>query len=416
MSNRRVVVTGIGCITPVGLDSNESWRSITEGVSGAGPITLFPVDDNYNCRIAAEVKGFDPESVVSKKDAKRYDRFSLFALKAAREAWVDCGIKEDDYENRGKVGCILGVGIGGLPVMEENHKELLEGGPRKISPFLIPAMIANLAPGNIAIDLNLRGVNFVITSACTSGTHAIGEAYRMIKFGIQDCIVTGGAEAAITPIGVGGFGRMRALTTRNDEPTKASRPFDKDRDGFLIGEGAGILVLEEYEAAKKRGAKIYCEVYGYGASCDAYHITGQREDAGGAVDCMKLAIADAEVKPEDIGYINAHGTSTPLNDPTETKAIKTVFGSYAKEGLLVSSTKSMTGHSLGAAGAVEGVILAKTVFHDLVPPTINLDNPDPDCDLDYIPHKAREKKVAVALSNSFGFGGTNGSIIFGKLR
>lgn len=413
MSERRVVITGLGALSPVGLDAPTSWKNVVAGQSGIGEITQFDASD-YPSKIAGEVKGFDPESVVSKKDVRRYDRFSLFAMGASREAWKDAGL-EDYQGDRSRVGTILGVGIGGLRTLEDNHAALLEGGPRKLSPFLIPAMISNLAPGNVGIDLGLEGINYTLTSACTSGTHAIGEAARLIKGGLQDIVVTGGTEAAIVPLGVGGFGRMRALSTRNDAPTEASRPFDKDRDGFVIGEGCGILVLEEYESAKARGAKIYAEVSGYGFSCDAHHITAPKEGGEGAVACMKMAIEDAKLNPEQVAYINAHGTSTPINDPAETAAIKTVFGAYAKEGLMVSSTKSMVGHLLGAAGGLEAVFLAMAVKDSVVPPTINLSNPDEKCDLDYVPNTAREKAVAYGMSNSFGFGGTNASVILGAV-
>ena len=417
MSKRRVVITGMGAVTPVGNDLKSTWANLTNGVSGIDAITSWDVSA-YPSRIGGEVKGLNPESFVEKKDIKRYDRFILFAIAAAKEAFADAGL-DPDCANSGfnpdDCGCIFGVGIGGLPVLEENLEDLLAGGPRKVSPFLIPAMISNLAPGNLAILHNLRGVNYTVTSACTSGTHAIGEAARMIADGLQEMMVTGGSESAITKLGLGGFGRMRALSTRNDEPKRASRPFDKDRDGFVIGEGAGVLILEEYEAAKKRGAKIYAEVAGYGFSCDAYHITGQPEDARGAVSAMKMALKTAGVAPEKVGYINAHGTSTPVNDPSESKAIKTVFGDHAHKGLLVSSTKSMTGHLLGAAGGIEGVFLAMAIHTGKVPPTINLDNPDEGCDLDYVAHKARDTKLDAAISNSFGFGGTNGSVLFKRV-
>jgi 3-oxoacyl-[acyl-carrier-protein] synthase II len=413
MSERRVVVTGLGMISPLGLDVKESWEGLTAGKSGAGHVTQFDASE-YSSRIAAEVKGFDPEKYVPAKAVKRYDRFSLFAIASAREAWEDSGLDINTLDAT-KIGTILGVGIGGLRYLEDNHTALVQDGPRKLSPFLIPAMISNLAPGNVAIDLGFKGVNYTITSACTSGTHAVGEAYRMIKGGLQDIVMTGGSEAAITPLGLGGFGRMKALSTRNDEPQKASRPFDKDRDGFVIGEGSGSLVLEEYESAKKRGANIYAEVVGYGFSCDAYHITGQLEGGEGAVQCMNMALESAKLSPDKVGYVNAHGTSTPLNDPNESLAIKKSFGAWAHEGLLVSSTKSMVGHLLGAAGGLEAVVLAKTIRHGVVPPTINLDQPDEGCDLDYVPNTAREKEINVAMSNSFGFGGTNSSIIFSRV-
>ncbi|MCL4139477.1 UNVERIFIED_CONTAM: hypothetical protein GTU68_014339 [Idotea baltica] len=415
MQTRRVAITGIGALCAVGNDVDTAWKNLCAGVSGIDRITLLD-PTNFPCQIAGEVKNFDPESVVAKKEVKRFDRFSLFAVAAAREAWADAGLVDTDcpYE-RLRMGTILGVGIGGLRTLEDNHTALMESGPRKISPFLIPAMISNLAPGNVAIDLDLQGINYATTSACTSGTHAVGEAFRLIKEGRQDLVVTGGAEAGISPLGLGGFGRMRALSTRNDEPTKASRPFDKDRDGFVIGEGAGVLVLEEMESAKKRGAKIYGEVVGYGFSCDAYHITAPREGGDGAVNCMRMAIEDAGITPNQVNYVNAHGTSTPVNDPAETNAIKTVFGEYAHNGLLVSSTKSMVGHLLGAAGGLEAVILAKTLETGIVPPTINLDNPDEGCDLDYVANTAREAAVEYAMSNSFGFGGTNATVLCRKV-
>lgn len=413
MADRRVVVTGLGMVSPLGLNLKESWDGLIAGRSGIAPVTQLDATA-YPSRIAGEVKGFNPEQYVEPKAVKRYDRFSLFAIASSREAWIDSGLSVDALDAT-RIGTILGVGIGGLRYLEDNHEALLEGGPRKLSPFLIPAMISNLAPGNVAIDLGFKGINYTITSACTSGTHAVGEAYRMIKDDLQDVVMTGGAEAAITRLGLGGFGKMKALSTRNEEPEKASRPFDRDRDGFVIGEGSGSLVLEEYEAAKKRGAHIYAEVVGYGFSCDAYHITGQLEGGEGAVQCMNLALKSARMNPEDIHYINAHGTSTPLNDPNESLAIKKSFGPWAKEGLLVSSTKSMVGHLLGAAGGLEAVVLAKTIKDGKVPPTINLDNPDEGCDLDYVAHTAREQKVGAAMSNSFGFGGTNASIVFRQI-
>lgn len=413
MSDRRVVVTGLGAISPLGNDLNSTWAGLIAGRSGVATVAQMDPAE-YPSRIAGEVKNFSTESLVPPKEVKRFDRFSLFALAAADEAWKASGLSEGIYDPP-RMGCIFGVGIGGLPVLESNHTELLQGGPRKLSPFLIPAMISNLAPGNIAIRFGLQGVNYTTTSACTSGTHAIGEAFRMIRDGLQDVVVTGGSESAITALGLGGFGRMKALSTRNDEPEKASRPFDRDRDGFVIAEGAGVLILEEYESAKRRGAPIYAEVVGYGFSCDAYHITAPAEGGEGAINCMIGALKFAHLNPEHVQYINAHGTSTPINDPAESKAIKAVFGAHAKQGLVVSSTKSMTGHLLGAAGGLEGVILAMVVKNDVVPPTINLDNPDVDCDLDYCPHTARQMKVDAAMSNSFGFGGTNGAIIFRKI-
>lgn len=415
MSQRRVVITGLGLVCPVGNDVKSSWKSITEGRSGITAVTQFDVSA-YPSRIAGEVKGFDAEAInlVEKKELKRFDRFSLLALGAAREAWQDAGLEGHHYDPT-KLGAILGVGIGGLSTLESNHESLLKDGPRRVSPFLIPAMISNLAPGNLGIRFNLQGVNYTITSACTSGTHAVGEAFRMIRDGMQDVVMTGGAEAAITPLGVGGFSRMQALSTRNDEPEKASRPFDRDRDGFVIGEGAGILILEDYESAKRRGAKIYAEVVGYGFSCDAYHITAPPEGGEGAIACMKMAIQQSKLPLESIRYINAHGTSTPVNDPTESAAIRKVFGSFADSGLMVSSTKSMTGHLLGAAGGVEAVFSALAIHTSVAPPTINLDNPAEGCDLDYVPHTAREASIDAAMSNSFGFGGTNASIVMKRV-
>lgn len=407
---RRVVVTGMGAVTPIGLTLEESWSNACAGKSGAARITQFD-PTAFSCQIAAEVKGFIPESVVEKKEVRRFDRFSLFGLKAAKEAWINAGLNLACPYFQKKMGVILGVGIGGLYTLETNHEALVKEGPRKISPFLIPAMISNLAPGNIGIELGLKGVNYTITSACTSGNHAIGEAFRMIQAGLQDLMITGGTESAITPLGVGGFARMRALTTRNDDPEHASRPFDRDRDGFLIGEGAGVLVLEELESAKKRGARIYGEVVGYGFSCDAYHITAPVEDGAGAIACMTDAIEMSGLALTEIGYVNAHGTSTQLNDKAETTAIKKVFGSYANDGLMVSSTKSMTGHLLGAAGGVEAVFCLMALYDGILPPTINLENPEEGCDLDYIPNEARKVQVNATISNSFGFGGTNASIV-----
>jgi 3-oxoacyl-[acyl-carrier-protein] synthase II len=409
MGERRVVITGMGMISPLGNDLKTSWHELLAGTSGVGPVTAMDVSA-YPSQIAAEVKGFDPESVVEKKEVKRFDRFTLFALAAADEAWKDAGLEHHSYAPP-RMGTIIGVGIGGLMTLETNHEALIKEGPRRVSPFLIPAMISNLAPGNVGIRFNLQGVNYTITSACTSGTHAVGEAARMISGGLQDVVVTGGAEAAITALGLGGFGRMKALSTRNDDPQHASRPFDRDRDGFVIGEGAGILVLEELEAAKKRGAKIYAEVVGYGFSCDAYHITAPPEGGEGAVACMTRAIAQSGLSLAQVRYINAHGTSTPINDPAESRAIRKVFGTEADNGLMVSSTKSMTGHLLGAAGGIEAIFSALAVHTGRIPPTMNLENPDEGCDLDYVPLAAREVPIEAAMSNSFGFGGTNASIV-----
>lgn len=408
---REVAITGIGILSPLGNTTEESWKNALAGKSGIAPITRFDVSA-FTTRIAGEVRNFKPEEFVEPKEVKKLDLFSQYAIGAASEAWRSSGV-EGAYAPE-RMGCLLGVGIGGLTTLEKYHSAYMEGGPRKISPFLIPAMISNLGPGNIAIKYGLKGVNFVITSACTSATHAIGEAYRMIKYGIQDCILTGGAESTITPIGIGGFCSMKALSTRNEEPEKASRPFDRDRDGFVMGEGATILVFEELESAKKRGANILAKVVGYGASCDAFHITAPCEGGAGAVQCMTDALKDGGLTPEKVGYINAHGTSTPANDEAETQAIKQVFGSWANSGLLVSSTKSMTGHLLGAAGAIEAAFSVLAIRDGVVPPTINLDNPSEGNDLDYVAHSARKKDIDIALSNSFGFGGTNASVIFKK--
>lgn len=409
MSKRRVVVTGIGIVSPLGSDTESTWQGILESRSGVATITRFDASA-FTAHIAAEVKNWDPLPYMENKEVKKHDLFSQYSMGAATQAWVDSKLEGHNYE-AAKMGCLLGVGIGGLSTLEEYHKAYLEGGPKKISPFLIPRMISNLGPGNIAIKYGLKGVNFAITSACTSSTHAIGEAYKMIANGVQDLIIAGGSESTVTPIGIGGFCALRALSTRNDDPERASRPFDRDRDGFVLGEGSAILILESLEHAEKRGAKIYCEVAGYGASCDAFHITAPTEDGEGAIACMSEAIKDASLTPQDISYVNAHGTSTEINDPSETAAIKSVFGEYAKNGLLVSSTKSMTGHLLGAAGAIEAAFCALGIEHGIVPPTINLENPAEGCDLDYVPNKARNQKIKAAMSNSFGFGGTNASIV-----
>jgi len=416
MQRRRVVVTGIGIISPLGNTRDESWQGAKEGRSGIGPITRFDASA-FPTRFAAEVKGFNPEPFIDFKDQKKQDLFSQYGVAATHEALTDAKLLDESQPYaRAKMGCILGVGIGGLMILEKYHQAYLEGGPKKISPFLIPGMISNLGPGNVAIKYGLKGVNYVVTSACTSSTHAIGEAYRYIADGIQDVMVTGGSESTVSPIGIGGFCALKALSTRNEDPQKASRPFDKDRDGFVLGEGCAILVLEALETATKRGATIYAEVLGYGTSCDAYHMTAPCVDGEGAVNCMKNALEWANLKPEQVDYLNAHGTSTPANDSSETAAIKTVFGEWAKKGLLVSSTKSMTGHLLGAAGAIEAAFSVLSIKDGVVPPTINLDNPDEACDLDYVPHKARSQKVNVAMSNSFGFGGTNASLVFGAYK
>lgn len=413
MSRRRVVVTGLGSISPIGNNIQETWESAVSGRSGIDTITRFDASA-FACKIAGEVKGFQAERYFEVKELKKVDLFSQYAVGAAEEALKDARIIDNGHGfDPKKMGCILGVGIGGLGTLEKYHEAYLSGGPKKISPFLIPGMISNLAPGHIAIRHGLKGINFTISSACTSATHAIGESARMIADGLQDLMVTGGCEAAITPVGIGGFCSLKALSTRNDEPQKASRPFDKERDGFVMGEGSVVLVLESLESAKARGATIYAEILGYGTSCDAYHITAP--DGEGARECMRNALEHAGLQARDIGYVNAHGTSTPTGDAAETGAIKEVFGDYSKDGLLVSSTKCVTGHLLGAAGAIEAAICVLAVAHGVVPPTINLDNRDEECDLDYVPHTARRASITRAMSNSFGFGGTNASLIVGAV-
>ncbi len=414
MTKRRVVVTGLGMLTPLGNTVAETWKSAIEGRSGIANITRFDCSA-FSSRIAGEVKNFDPTQFMDAKEVKKLDLYSQYAVASSKEAWDNAGLATHNY-NPSKMGCIFGVGIGGLTTLEKYHQAYLEGGPRKISPFLIPCMIPNLAAGHIGIAYGLKGVNFVITSACTSATHAIGEAYHMIANGVQDVVVTGGAESTITPMGVGGFAAMKALSTRNDEPTKASRPFDKGRDGFVLGEGSVTLILEEYEAAVKRGANIIGEILGYGASCDANHITAPCADGAGAISCMTSALQDAGLRPDQVQYVNAHGTSTPVGDVAETAAVKTLFGEHAHNGLMVGSTKSMTGHLLGAAGAIEAAFCALALRDQILPPTINLDDPEVGCDLDYIPHTARQTKLDVVMSNSFGFGGTNGTVVMGRVK
>jgi 3-oxoacyl-[acyl-carrier-protein] synthase II len=406
---RRVVVTGLGLVSPLGTGVEKNWQAILEGRSGIRKITRFATD-GFPSRIAGEVPDFKAEDFIESKEIKKMDLFIQFALGAAAMAMEDSGLKiEGEFAN--EVGVIIGVGLCGIDTIEATHKALLDGGPRKISPFFIPKVISNLAAGHIAIRYGAKGVNWTPTSACASGTHAIGEAFHLIQRGLQDAVIAGGAESVITPLGVGGFAAMKALSTRNDEPERASRPFDKERDGFIVGEGAGVLILEEREQALKRGAKIYAEVIGYAANGDAHHMTAPSPDGEGAARCMRLALKDAGVAPSDIDYINAHGTSTEYNDANETTAIKTVFGEQAAR-LAVSSTKSMTGHLLGAAGAVEGVYSVLALHHGVLPPTINYEIPDPACDLDYVPNTARKADIEVALSNSFGFGGTNACAIF----
>jgi len=411
---RRVAVTGIGLVSPVGIGNAANWEAILSGKNGVGPITRFDPSP-FACRIAAEVKGFDPSLFIPKKEIKKMDTFIHYAMGAAHFAMEDSGLPVTD-ENRERIAVIVGSGIGGLPLIERTQKEFVESGnsARVISPFFITGLIVNEAAGNISIKYGLKGPNLATVTACTTGAHAVGEAYRKIQYGEADSAVAGGTESVITPLAVGGFDVMRALSRRNDAPEKASRPWDKGRDGFVIGEGAGLVVLEEMEAAKKRGANIYCELVGYGMSGDAFHIAAPSEDGDGPARVMRNALEDAGLNPGQIDYINAHGTSTPAGDKAETVAIKMVFGDHAKK-LAVSSTKSMTGHLLGAAGGLETAICALAVRDQVMPPTINYDEPDPECDLDYVPNQARRAPIEYALSNSFGFGGTNGCLIVKRI-
>jgi 3-oxoacyl-[acyl-carrier-protein] synthase II len=402
------VVTGVGLVSPLGIGTQANWEALCEGRSGIGPITRFDAS-LYSARIAGEVKGFDPLQFVDKKDVKKMDVFIQFALAAAQFAVDDARLNVTS-EIADRVGVYIASGIGGFQTIEGEHQELLKGGPRRISPFFIPASIINLAAGQVSIRFNARGPNLATCTACTASAHAIGEAFEIIRRDDADVMIAGGSEAAITPMGVGGFAAMRALSTRNAEPERASRPFDKDRDGFVMGEGAGIVILEELQAARRRGACVYAEVVGYGLTSDAYHLTGQPEEAHGAIRSMTMALKKAQIDPTDVDYINAHGTSTPINDPTETLGVKRLFGDHAYK-LAMSSTKSMTGHLLGAAGGLEAGITALAVRHQIAPPTINLDAPDPACDLDYVPYNARPMTIRYALSNSFGFGGTNGTLL-----
>ncbi len=408
MQRRRVVVTGIGLVTPLGTGRNKTWNNMLNGKSGITTITRFDASSMAS-QIAGEVSDFDPADHFDKKAIKRIDTFVQYGIVAARSAVEDSGLIINDA-NCERVGVITGCGMGGLPTIEKNHNMYLERGAKRISPFFIPMAIPNMASGHISMELGAKGPNLSLSTACAAGTHAVGEAMRSIAYGFSDVMLTGGAEAVICPLGLGGFGSMKALSTRNDDPSKASRPFDKDRDGFLIAEGAGILLLEELEHALGRGADVYAEVIGSGASSDAYHIAAPPEDGNGAARCMRAALQDAGLEPEDIDYINAHGTSTPLNDRCETKAIKTVFGDHAKK-LAISSTKSMTGHALGAAGGLEAAFTALSIKDQIAPPTINLDTPSPECDLDYVPNVARKMQIKHAISNSFGFGGTNGVVV-----
>lgn len=405
---RRVVVTGIGLVTPLGTDTASTWDSLINGRSGIGPITRFDASDQAS-RIAAEVKGFEPERYFEPKQAKNLDLFVQYALAAAEAAVADSGLICPESE-QDRVGVITGCGMGGLSTIEYYHQVYMEKGPKRITPFLIPRIIPNMPSGHISMRFNAKGPNLALSTACAAGTHAVGEAFRSIAYGDCDVAITGGTESVVCPLAVGGFSSMKALSTRNDDPEKASRPFDRDRDGFVISEGSGIIILEALDHAVERGAVIYAEMAGYGRTSDAYHIAAPPENGEGGARCMQMALRDAGMNPEDIDYINAHGTSTPLNDKCETTAIKTVFGDHAYR-LCVSSTKSMTGHMLGGAGGIEAAFTALILHHGIIPPTINLEHPDPDCDLDYVPNRAREKKINAAMSNSFGFGGTNGVII-----
>lgn len=412
MSRRRVVVTGMGLVTPLGTNLEDSWQGILAGRSGVAPIEGFDTSA-FTTRFGAQVKDFDVENFMSKKDARKMDLFIQYGMAAAIQAITDSGL-ETTEENADRIGCAIGSGIGGLPMIEKNHELLQKGGPRKISPFFVPGSIINMISGNLAIRFGFRGPNIAITTACTSGTHNIGYSARTIAYGDADVMVCGGAEAASTPLGLGGFAAARALSTRNDDPQAASRPWDKGRDGFVLGDGAGVLVLEEYEHAKARGAKIYAELTGFGMSDDAYHMTLPPEDGRGAAAAMRNALKDASFNAEVINYINAHGTSTPAGDLAESRAVESVMGAAASKAA-VSSTKSMIGHLLGAAGAVEAVFCILAIRDQVAPPTINLENPQEGCNLDYVPKEARQMKIDHALSNSFGFGGTNGSLIFSKV-
>ncbi len=405
--NRRVAITGIGLVTPIGLTTGANWESILVGKSGIGPITRFDAS-RFDARIAGEVKDFDPNQFIEKKEIKKMDRFIHYAIAATTEALDDSGLKITP-ENAERVGVIVGSGMGGIETISINDSTCRDQGPNRVSAFFVPGCVINLAPGQISIRTGAKGPNFSPVSACATGTHAIGEAFHIIKRGEADAIIAGGAESTITPVAIAGFGNMKTLSIRNDAPEKACRPFDAERDGFIMGEGAGILILEELEHARKRGARIYAELIGFGMNSDAYHITSPALDGSGAARCIELALASASLRKEDVDYINAHGTSTPVNDAMETKAVKLAFGEHARK-ILVSSTKSMTGHLLGASGAVEAAYTTLALYHQIAPPTINLENPDPECDLDYVPNKARKAEIKVGISNSFGFGSTNACV------
>ena len=409
MVTRRVVVTGVGIVSPLGIGTEANWDALCAGRSGIGMITHFDASQ-FSARIAGQVKDFDPLRFIDKKDVKKMDVFIQLAIAASQFAMDDAKLKIP-AEIATRVGVFIASGIGGFGTIEREHKAFLEGGPRRISPFFIPASIINLAAGQVSIRLGAKGPNSATCTACSASAHAIGDAFEIIKRNDADVMIAGGSEAAITPMGVGGFAAMRALSTRNDEPERASRPFEKDRDGFIMGEGSGVIILEELEFARRRGAPIYAELVGYGMTADAYHITAPSEDGEGGMRVMEMALRSADVKPDQVDYVNAHGTSTPFNDKLETLAIKRLFGEHAYK-LAISSTKSMTGHLLGAAGGLEAGITALVIRHQLIPPTINYETPDPECDLDYVPNTKRTAKVEYALSNSFGFGGTNGALLF----
>ena len=411
MSRRRVVVTGLGCISPVGNTVESAWANLLAGQSGIDLITKFDAS-NFACKIAGEVKGFDLESYISAKDARAMDAFIHFGIAAAAQAVQDAGLPTGESlseEQAVRIGCVIGSGIGGLPLIENTHAELVSRGPRRITPFFVPASIINMVAGHVSMRFGFKGPNLSVVTACTTGLHCIGEAGRMIEYGDADVVVAGGSESTVSPLGIGGFAAMRALSTRNDDPAGASRPWDKDRDGFVLGEGAGVMVLEEYEHARARGARIYAELAGYGMSADAGHMTAPNMD--GPRRAMLNALRNAGVNADEVNYLNAHGTSTPLGDINESNAIKAALGDHARR-LVVSSTKSMTGHLLGGAGGIESVFTVLALHHQLIPPTINLRNPDPECDLDYCANEARQAKVDVAVKNNFGFGGTNGTLVF----
>ena len=409
---RRVVVTGVGVVSPLGTGNRKNWDALVAGRSGIGLITRFDAAE-MPVKIAGEVTDFVAEEFIDKKEIKKMDLFIQYSLAAAQFAMEDSGLVIDET-NAERVGVLVGAGLGGLPTIERYHSAFLEGGYKKISPFFIPMLIINLAPGHISIKYGAKGPNISSVSACATATHSIGDAYHIIRRGDADAMIAGGTESTVTPLGIGGFAVMKALSDRNDDPQAASRPFEKNRDGFVLGEGAGIIVMEEYEAAKKRGARIYAEVVGYGLTGDAYHLTAPAPGGEGAARCMRMALKNAGVNPEEVDYINAHGTSTPMNDLYETMAVKTVFGDHAKK-LMVSSTKSMTGHALGAAGGMEAVFTMMAMDKGVVPPTINYQEPDPELDLDYVPNTARDAKIRYAMSNNFGFGGTNATLLFRKL-